>query len=63
MDDVAQWELAMQEEMNSLEMNKTWCLIDLPIGNRALQNKWVFRVKEEHDVNKRHKARLVVKGF
>ena len=49
--------------MYSLEKNKTWCLIDLPTGKRVLQNKWVFRVKEEHDDIKRYKARLVVKGF
>lgn len=53
----------MQEEMNSLEKNQTWCLTNLPVGKRALQNKWVFRVKEEHDGSKRYKARLVVKGF
>nr|KYP76531.1 Retrovirus-related Pol polyprotein from transposon TNT 1-94 [Cajanus cajan]KYP76535.1 Retrovirus-related Pol polyprotein from transposon TNT 1-94 [Cajanus cajan] len=53
----------MQEEMKSLEKIKTWCLTDLPAGKRALQKKWVFKVKEENDCNKRYKARLVVKGF
>ena len=28
-----------------------------------LQNKWVYRKKEEHDGSKRYKARLVVKDF
>ena len=28
-----------------------------------MQNKWVYRVKTEHDGSKRFKARLVVKGF
>jgi hypothetical protein len=28
-----------------------------------LQNKWVFRLKQESDGKKRYKARLVVKGF
>nr|KYP76513.1 Retrovirus-related Pol polyprotein from transposon TNT 1-94 [Cajanus cajan] len=51
----------MQEEMKSLEKIKTWCLTDLPAGKRALQKKWVFKVKEENDCNKRYKARLVVK--
>ncbi|KAL9265171.1 Retrovirus-related Pol polyprotein from transposon TNT 1-94-like protein [Drosera capensis] len=32
-------------------------------GKKALQNKWVFTIKEEHDGRKRYKARLVVKGF
>ncbi|KAL9252086.1 Retrovirus-related Pol polyprotein from transposon TNT 1-94-like protein [Drosera capensis] len=29
----------------------------------CILNKWVFRVKEEHDGRKRYKERLVVKGF
>nr|GEW14602.1 retrovirus-related Pol polyprotein from transposon TNT 1-94 [Tanacetum cinerariifolium] len=47
------WELAMKDEMKSLEKNKTWLLTKLPSGKKALQNKWVFRVKDEHDDTKR----------
>jgi len=49
--------------MNSLLKNKTWILTELPKGKKALQNKWVYIVKEEHDGKKRYKARLIVKGF
>ena len=49
--------------MNSLEKHQTWVLTKLPEGKKALQNKWVYRVKEEYDGKKRYKARLVVKGF
>ena len=28
-----------------------------------MHNKWVYRIKNEHDGSKRYKARLVVKGF
>ncbi|KAJ0496011.1 putative RNA-directed DNA polymerase [Helianthus annuus] len=63
MKDFLQWERAMKDEMSSLDKNKTWVLVKLPPDKRALQNKWVFRVKEEHDGSKRYKARLVVKGF
>ena len=35
----------------------------MPAGKRALQNKWVYRLKEEDGGKKRYKARLVVKGF
>ena len=28
-----------------------------------MHNKWVYRIKNEHDSSKRYKARLVVKGF
>ncbi|RVW22925.1 Retrovirus-related Pol polyprotein from transposon TNT 1-94 [Vitis vinifera] len=33
------------------------------VGKKALHNKWVYRIKNEHDGSKRYKARLVVKGF
>jgi ATP-binding cassette subfamily B (MDR/TAP) protein 1 len=59
----SKWELAMKDEMSSLLKNKTWELTTLPEGKEALQNKWVYRVKTEHDGSKRFKARLVVKGF
>jgi hypothetical protein len=35
----------------------------LPIGKKALHNKWVFRIKGEHDSSKCYKTRLVIKGF
>ena len=35
----------------------------MPKGKKALHNKWVYRIKNEHDGSKRYKARLVVKGF
>ncbi|RVW77417.1 Retrovirus-related Pol polyprotein from transposon TNT 1-94 [Vitis vinifera] len=59
----SKWELAMKDEMDSLLGNQTWELIELPVGKKALHNKWVYRIKNEHDGSKRYKARLVVKGF
>ena len=53
----------MDEEMESLVRNQNWYLVKFPIGKRALQNKWVYRLKEEDGGKKRYKARLVVKGF
>ena len=58
-----QWEMAMDEQINSLLENQTWELAKLPKNKKALQNKWVYRLKEEVDGKKRFKARLVVKGF
>ena len=49
--------------MDSLLKNKTWELTTLPEGNKALENKWVYKVKIDNDVSKQFKARLVVKGF
>ena len=53
----------MIEEMDSLLKNQTWDLCKLPAGKRALQNKWVYRLKEEDGGKKRFKAKLVVKRF
>lgn len=61
--DSSKWELAMDDEMDSLKSNNTWDLVELPKGKKALHNKWVYRIKEEADGSKRYKARLVVKGF
>ncbi|WVZ16376.1 hypothetical protein V8G54_009358 [Vigna mungo] len=63
MTNASKWELAMKDEMKSLMSNQTWELVELPVGKKALHNKWVYRVKEDHDGSKRYKARLVVKGF
>ena len=49
--------------MDSLMSNQTWLLAELLKGKKDLQNKWVYRIKEEHDGSKRYKARLVVKDF
>ena len=57
------WEQGMDEEMDSLVRNQTWDLVKLPAKKRALQNKWVYRLKEEDGGKKWYKARLVVKGF
>jgi hypothetical protein len=57
------WEQGMKKEMDSLVNNQTWDLVQFPTGKRALQNKWVYKLKEEDGGKKRYKARLVVKGF
>jgi hypothetical protein len=41
------WEQGMKEEMDSLVNKQTWDLVQLLAKKRALQNKWVYRLKEE----------------
>ena len=55
--DKQNWLKAMHEEMNSLNKNKTYDLVELPKG------KWVFKLKKDGDKLVKYKARLVVKGF
>jgi hypothetical protein len=47
-----------------LKENKTWSLVELPMGHRPIGVKWVFKLKcdEDGEVIK-HKARLVAKGY
>lgn len=61
---VKEWREAMIEEMASIEHNKTWSLVELPAGQRAIGLKWVFKIKkDEHGNITKHKARLVAKGY
>jgi len=45
-DEPIKWELAMEDEIKSLQKNKTWSLTKLPEGKKVLQNRWVYRLKE-----------------
>jgi hypothetical protein len=53
----------MKDEMDSLVNNQTWDLVQFPTGKRALQNKWVYKLKEEDGGKKWYEDRLVVKRF
>ncbi|KAF0890606.1 hypothetical protein E2562_003802 [Oryza meyeriana var. granulata] len=58
------WCLAMCEEMESIEENKTWCLVDLLARHRPIGLKWVFKVKKDAaGAIIKHKARLIAKGY
>lgn len=58
------WCDACDDEIASIVKNKTWELVDLPHGAKAIGLKWVFKVKRNADgsINK-FKARLVAKGY
>ncbi|KAI5351572.1 hypothetical protein L3X38_004463 [Prunus dulcis] len=54
----------MQSELQAMEANKVWELVELQQGMKPIGCKWVFKTKRESKGNiERHKARLVAKGF
>ncbi|CAL2241824.1 unnamed protein product [Prunus armeniaca] len=65
-DDVksSKWRKAMDLEIQAIEMNDTWELIDLPEGERIVGVKWIFKTKfkENGEIDK-YKAKLVAKGY
>ena len=59
-----EWSNSTKQEYDSLIENKTWELVQLPSGKKALSNKWVFRVKyNANGTIEKYKSRLVVKGY
>ncbi|XP_075158155.1 uncharacterized protein LOC142231430 [Haematobia irritans] len=58
------WISAMNDELKSIIDNKTWELVDLPEGRKAIGCKWVFKKKtNEKGQIIRYKARLVAQGY
>lgn len=63
-DEWPQWHQAMQEEIEALNKNKTWELVNKPPNVKPIKNKWVYKVKLKPDGQvERFKARLVAKGY
>ena len=58
------WQGPMDEEIEAIEKNQTWQLVNLPEGKDAIGVKWIYKTKFDADGNVvKHKARLVAKGF
>ena len=54
----------MEEEMELMNANQVWDLVDLPSERRSIRNKWILKIKRKVDGSiERYKARLVMKGY
>nr|KYP74604.1 Retrovirus-related Pol polyprotein from transposon TNT 1-94 [Cajanus cajan] len=54
----------MKEEIEALHRNKTWELVELLEGRKAIGCKWVYKIKQD-DNNRleRYREILVVKEY
>jgi hypothetical protein len=60
----AEWQSAIEEEIQSLVANGTWKEEKAPKGSNLVSTKWVFTIKTNADGSlERYKARLVARGF
>lgn len=60
----SEWRNAVREEIDDLEKNKTWEIIERPKGKKLVGCKCVFTLKYKADGSlKKYKAKLVAKGY
>lgn len=62
--DKAKWREAIDDELDSLEENKVWEIIDRPKkGTNIIDSRWIFKIKKDINGKDKYKARLVIRGF
>lgn len=62
--DKAQWDKAIQTELQNLKSKDTWELTKAPKNRNVIGCRWVFKLKRDADGRvQKYKARLVAKGF
>lgn len=57
--DAREWKNAMEKEINCLNKNNTWQIVERPKDKKIIDVKWVYNLKK----NNTYKARLVVLGY
>ena len=54
----------MDEEIECIEKNQTWELVDVPRDKYVVSVKQIYKTKQDADGNmQKHKARMVARGF
>ncbi len=57
------WQDAVDLELDTLRLNRTWVATEKPVSAKPLHSKWVFKTKLDADGGvERFKARLVACG-
>ena len=58
------WLDAMKDEMKFIHDNHTFDLVKLPKGKKALDNRWVYRVKHEsNSTSPRYRSQIGGEGL
>ena len=53
----------MEEKIESIKTNQVWDLVDIPLGWKSIENKWIFKIKRKEDSSiEWYKVWLVAKG-
>lgn len=62
--DQTHWKAAIAAELRSMDDREVFLQSRLPVGQRAIDTKWVFKIKRNADGSiAKYKARLVARGF
>jgi hypothetical protein len=60
----SKWPEVIEDEMRSMSTNQVWKLERIPKGAKALNCKWVYKIKHGSKGNiNRFKAKFVAKNF
>uniref|UniRef100_A0A1Y1LS02 Endonuclease n=1 Tax=Photinus pyralis TaxID=7054 RepID=A0A1Y1LS02_PHOPY len=67
-DDASEWLNAIRDELQSMEENEVWDIVDRPITKdgkkiHTIDSRWVFKRKAGENGKMVFKARLVIRGF
>jgi hypothetical protein len=64
LEDSKLWKKAMVEEMDALDKNEAWDIVELSAGRKYVGTKWFFKKKFNAKVKvEKYKARLVAKDY